>query len=995
MKKIFLLLLLFFGSFVSINAQQSISGTILDDSGEPLIGVNVLEKGSTNGTITDVDGNFSIQSLIDNPTLIISYIGYKTIALDYSDNGEPLNITMKSDNLLEEVVVVGYGEQSREAITGAVSSVSAKEFESRPIATVDQLLQGQAPGLVVLSGNGQPGADAGSVVLRGPSSITGSNTPIYIMDGIQISSQDFGALNPNDIESVSVLRDASSAAIYGASGANGVILITTKTGVAGETKVEYNFQYGRTSRTQDRFDMMNTEEKLAFEELVQRGPGWNLSPNNPIFEGASPEVLAENRSQLDSLRGIDTNWRDLIFRTGIIQEHNLRVSGGDENTRYFFSGNYYDEEGQVIASNFNRSSIRMNIDETVSDRFKIGVRATGGYSTSTFAQSSDAINLNNPFALAYLMNPYEQIFLDNGEFQFGSTGRNPFDEAEFNNETRSEFKGIANVYAAFKIIDGLTLKGNWGIDHTGTNRTEFIDPRSRLGSTSSQGNQGSLAKDRISRTNVTLNHTLEYQKVFDNRHNLTVIAGQETRRRWVDEFDFDGFGLSGGLISPAAITPGSADNPDFIPTIGGEIRERTISSFFTRANYTLDDKYNFTLGGRRDGSSVFGDNNRWGTFWNIGASWILSREHFMKDVSFVNYLKFGVSYGTNGNSEGIGERESQPLFTNGSYEGSPAFIPSATNPGNPDLKWEVLKGVNVLLEFGLFDDFVTANVNYYRNITQDLFISQELPRSAGGTALTINAGSMKNEGIEFEVDFRLLRGDFSLTVGGQVGYNNNVITDLGLVDEFEQGTSIIREGLPLGSHYIEEWAGVNPANGNPLYVDDNGNVTEDFASVNPKAVFGTSFAPWNGGINIDASYKNLSLNVFGNFVQGNVLFNNQTFFQENPNFSQFNLSTIMNTVWQEEGDITEVQRIGTARVFSSKDLEDGSFFRLRIVQLNYNVPIEGRLLDAISRLNLFVQGKNLLTITDFTGFDPEDSNNIATYGFPASRAFTFGLGLTF
>lgn len=993
MKKLFLLINLMFGSLVIINAQQDISGTMLDGFGEPLIGANVLEKGTTNGTITDIDGSFSFRSTVDNPILLFSYIGFKPLEIQY--DGEPLNVIMVNDNLLDEVVVVGYGEQNREAITGAVSSVSAKEFENRPIATVDQLLQGQAPGLIVLGGNGQPGADAGSVILRGPSSITGSNAPIYIMDGIQISSQDFGALSPNDIESVSVLRDASSAAIYGASGANGVILIKTKSGVAGESKVEYNFQYGRTSRTQDRFEMMNAVEKLAFEEIAQRGPGWNLSPNNPINEGASDEVLANNKMMLDSLGAINTNWRDLIFRTGVIQEHNLRVSGGDENTKYYFSGNYYDEEGQVIASNFNRSSIRMNIDENVSEKFRIGLRATGGYATSKFASSVNAINLNNPFALAYLMNPYEQIFDADGEYQFGSTGRNPFEQAEFNYSKQSEFKGVSNLYASFEVIDGLTLRGNWGIDHTGTTLTNYTDPESRLGSTSEQGNQGSLDKDRTSRTNVTLSHIAEYQRLFSERHNFTLIAGQEMRKRWIDLFNFDAFGLSGGLESPAGITAGSADNPDFIPTIGGSIRQRTILSFFTRANYTLDDKYNFTLGARRDGSSVFGDNNKWGTFWNVGASWILSREDFMKDVSAVNYLKLGVSYGTNGNSEGIGERTYRPVFTNGSYAGQTAFIPSATNPGNNDLKWEVLKGLNVLLEFGLFDDFVSANINYYRNETEDLFISQELPRSAGGTSLSINAGSMKNEGVEVELDFNILRGDFSLSVGGQVGYNNNVITDLGQVDEFEQGTSIIREGLALGTHYIEEWGGVNPLNGNPLYVDDDGNVTEDFASVNPKANFGSFYAPWNGGINLDASYKNLSLNVFGNFVQGNVLFNNQSFFQENPNFSQFNLSTIMNTIWEEPGDITEIQRIGTPRQFSSKDLEDGSFFRLRLVQLTYNVPIQGKLINAISNLNVFVQGKNLLTITDFTGFDPEDSNNIATYGFPSSKAFTFGLGVTF
>jgi outer membrane receptor protein involved in Fe transport len=322
-----------------------------------------------------------------------------------------------------------------------------------------------------------------------------------------------------------------------------------------------------------------------------------------------------------------------------------------------------------------------------------------------------------------------------------------------------------------------------------------------------------------------------------------------------------------------------------------------LASYFGRANYTLDDKYNFTAGIRRDGSSVFGENHRWGNFWNAGASWVLSREDFMRNSEVINYLKFGVSYGTNGNSEGILETEKYALFTNGSYGGNSAFLASSTNPGNADLKWEVLKGFNALVEFSLFGDRVMGNVNYYRNITEDLFISQELPRSAGGTSLTINAGSMKNEGIEVDLDFNVFRSqDWNINIGGQFSYNKNVITDLGQVDEFELGTSIVREGLALSTHYIEEWGGVNPANGNPMYVDENGNLTEDFNAVNPKATYGSSIAPWAGGVTFSANYKSFSLSALGSFVYGNVLFNNQTFLLENPNFAQFNSSNIMNSI---------------------------------------------------------------------------------------------------
>ena len=793
---------------------------------------------------------------------------------------------------------------------------------------------------------------------------------------------------------MTVLRDASSAAIYGASGANGVILITTKGGHDGRTRVQYNFQYGIAARTQEKFEMMNSTEKLAFEEMAQRGPGWQLSPNNPANFGLSEDDLMANEMALDSLRSINNNWRDLIFQTGKVQQHNLAISGGDLNTKFYLSANYYDEEGQMIDSRFNRGSIRMNLEEKLSERVSFGIRSFGSYSDSRFIQTENLINLNNPFALAYILNPYEQIYNDDGSYYFGASGRNPFEEAELNEASNTEFKGLGIMYANIKLTDELQVRGRWGVDYTNSTDTEYISPESRLGAFTVQGNEGELDKGRNSRTWITLSHVLDYRKTLNDIHSFGFIAGQEFRKRYIDNFDFQAYGLTGGLTSVAGVTAGSADAPDFIPSINGSVRQKSLASYFGRLNYTLDDKYNFTAGIRRDGSSVFGENNRWGNFWNAGASWVISREEFMRDNDLLNYLKIGFSYGTNGNSEGIGEQEKYALFTNGSYAGNSAFLASSTNPGNADLKWEVLKGFNALLEFSLFNDRVMANINYYRNTTEDLFISQELPRSAGGTSLTINAGSMKNEGIEVDLNFNLIRSqDFNLSIGGQFSYNNNVITDLGQVDEFELGTSIIREGLALSSHYVEEWGGVNPANGNPLYVDENGNLTEDFNAVGPKAIYGSSIAPWAGGLDIAANYKNFTLSALGSFVYGNVIFNNQSFFQENPNFAQFNMNTIMNTVWQEEGDITEIQRLGTPRQFSSKDLEDGSFFRLRRLTLSYNLPFEDKLLNSIDGMSIYFVARNLFTITDFTGFDPEISNNIAQFEYPSSRAFTFGISL--
>jgi len=978
---------------ITVHAQHTITGTVTDQESTPLIGANVVIKGTSIGEITDLDGNYSLEVPDEYNTLIFTYIGYTNFEIDINGQTQ-LDVTLSEGQLIDEVVITGYGVQDKKSITGSVSTINSAQIESLPIASIDQILQGQAPGLSILSGSGQPGSNSVSVVLRGPSSIQGNNNPIYVMDGVQIRPSDFAALNPNDIDNISILKDASSTAIYGASGANGVILINTKSGFDGETRVSYNVQYGNTSRARDKFDMMNSTEKLDFEELARRGPGWTLSPTNPANSGLSEEELTSNVAELDRLRGINTNWRDIVFRKGRIMSHNLSVMGGDEKTKFYIAGNLYEEEGVLNGSDFSRGTLRANFSEQVSDIIKVGIRTSGGLGKSKLVQSENSINLNNPAALAYLANPYEEIRDEDGNYVFGATGRNPIEEVEFNYEEQNNLKLLGQAFVEISPIKQLTFSGRWGVDYTNISSKEYIDPNSRL-STTVQGNQGQLDKDINNTTWTTFSHLANYTNVFNERHNLNFLVGQETRQRLRDDYSFQAFGLTGGLESPAAATAGSEDNPDFIPLITGLERKKVLNSYFSRINYTLDDKYNLTGGIRRDANSVFGENNRWGTFWNLGASWIASRESLLKNNSVLNYLKIGVSYGTNGNSEGILEQEQYTLYANSSYAGNPAFVPSATNPGNPDLKWEVLKGLNAFVEFGLFNDFITGNVAVYRNDTEDLFISQELPRSGGGTSLTINAGSMRNQGVELELSTALLKGDPYLEVGVQFAYNKNEITDLGQVDEFEQGTSIIQKGLSLGTHFIEEWGGVDPATGNPLYIDSEGNYTDNFAAVEPKAAFGSSFAPWTGGINLSAGYKGLTLSVLGNWVYGNTLFNNQTFFQENPNFAQFNLSTIMNSVWQNPGEITDIQRIGTARQFSSKDLEDGSFFRLRRVTLGYAIPLENDLLGVFSGLRFFVQGKNLLTITNFSGFDPEDNNNIASYGFPSAKAITVGMNVDF
>lgn len=981
-------------------AQRTITGTVTDLDGAPLIGANVVVAGDPEyGTITDLDGEFELEVPEGAERLKISYIGYAPEFIDLDDADTYQVILREGGVALDEVVVVGYGQKPREELTGAVSTVQANEIEQIPLATFDQVLQGQAPGLLILGGSGQPGASAGNVTIRGQGSINGGTTPLYIMDGVPIREAEFRSLNPNDIENISVLKDASSAAIYGSRAANGVILITTKSGKVGAPRIQYRGQVGYGTFTQERFNMMNSTQKLAFEEKAQRGPGWRFSRMNPANAGLSEERLEEYDMFLDSLRGINTNWREAILNNGITNSHELNIRGGDERTQYYLSGQYYDQTGQIRDSRLTRGNIRFNLDNQTTDWLSLGLRSTLGYSENKFISSEGAVNLNNPFAFVYLANPYEQVYLneEKGIYQFGATGRNPIEHIELNNQRTSAIKGVVSTYLDAdlgSILEGLTFRTNWGIDFNNLVDDNYINPESRL-SLSVQGQQGRIFRSDENYIGINGTNLLNYVKSFgeDDRHRIDVLAGHEWYKQSINTFNLTGYGLTGGLSTVSGTTEGSATNPGFIPDINGLSTDRTLLSYFGRADYSFDQKYNLNLGIRRDASSRFGENFRWGTFWNVGASWNIGREDFLANSEFINDLLVSVSYGTLGNTDGIDDFQYLGVYNPASYNGGSGLAPDPLQPDNPNVKWEVAEMTNIGIEAGLMDR-LRVRVDLYNNITSDLFITTQLSRTTGSTSLQTNAGRMRNRGIEALVNYEIVRGEnIFWSIGGNIAYNDNEILDLFQVDEFEQGTSIIREGLPLGTHYVVGYAGVDASTGNPLYLDADENITDQYSDDNALAIFGTWQPPVTGGVNTTFRFHNLTVSALGSFVSGNVLFNNQTFFQENPTFAQFNQLETMTNVWEEPGDITEHQRIGTARQFSSKDLEDGSFFRLRNVVLSYQFDDLIKT-EAIKGLRVYVQGTNLLTFTKFTGLDPEIDNNIAQYEYPAQRTFTLGVDLT-
>jgi TonB-linked SusC/RagA family outer membrane protein len=983
--------LLWLGAVGMAVAQQTVSGKVtsgVESSGLP--GVAVQIKGTSKGVTTDIDGNYSLEVPNSQTILVFSFYGYNSEEVTVG-NRTKIDVELMEDiEQLDAVVVTGYTQTTKEKLTGSVATVEAKQLEQVPLPSVDQLLQGTAPGVYVSAGSGQPGAGA-TVRIRGSGSINGGNDPLYILDGVPIDPDFFNSLNPNDFASINILKDPSSTAVYGSRAANGVVVITSKKGKVGRTQFNYRFQQGWSVPTQDRFNMMNTAEKIKFERFlfqngIARGAVGQILDNGDLTPEAKEQQIAE-------LSQINTDWRDEIFRTGSLQSHEINANGGNDKTRFYISGNYLYQEGISLRSDLERITGRFNIDHEATENLRFGVNATVGYSDANNIESEAAVALANPFAFVYLANPYERPRdPETGEFVQGAAG-NAVERLFGTENQREELKTVGSLYAEYDILDGLTARTRWGVDFANREYFRLIRPGSFAGSNSVQGNQGSLGETRIREVSFIGTTTLNYIKSIGSNHDIDILVGNEVLDRNFNRFGFTGFGLNEKLLqSPAGITPGSPDN-GFIPSVFGDNTDNALLSYFATGNYAFDDKYMLSAGVRRDASSRFGSANRWGTFWNIGAGWIVTNEDFLSQNNTLSFLKLRASYGVTGNQEGIGNFQSLGLYGTSSYNGVQGIVPVQIE--NPELQWERSNSLNIGVDYGLFNDRVTGTVDVYNTITSDLFINTNLSRTSGFSGLLRNVGEVRNRGIEVSFNtVNIEKRNFRWTTSFNFTYNQNEVLDLFQEDEFELGTGIIREGLPLGTHYVVKWGGVDPATGNPLYYDLNGNLTPNYSD-DDRTTFGTWEAPRFGGFNNTFVVHGVTISAFFTYAHGNQLFNNQTFFQENPNFAQFNLSTAMLNIWQKPGDITEIQRLGTEREFSSKDLEDGSFLRLRNLQVGYN--LKNNLLNRtpLKSVRIYGQAQNLLTFTNFSGFDPEDSNNIATYQYPVPRIYTVGVDIGF
>jgi TonB-dependent starch-binding outer membrane protein SusC len=960
---------------------QSVTGKITSQNGEPQAFATVQVKGTTTTVSADAQGVYSIKAK-NGDVLVITGSTFQKMEITVDKPVMDVTVTAQV-NSLNEIVVTGYGTKSKRSSTGASNTIAVSDVKMQPMASFDQLLQGQAPGLLSLSNSGQPGA-AASVVIRGRGNLTNNSNPLYIIDGIEITAADFATLNQNDFESITILKDATEAAIYGSRGANGVIVVTTKKGRAGKLRLGYDVQYGWGKFPKSKLVLMNSNEKLDYEIA-------NGNPNN------------WSQAEIDSLRNIDVNWADVFFRTGLTKNHQLSASGGNDKTRFYASLGFFDQTGIVVNTGIKKYNGRINL-ETGTNNFKLGFNLGIGYSEFSNTNESNQ-SIASPLNAIQWTLPYFTAYDKDGSYLQDPTPTGQPNALQELLEIQRDFpqwKGISTISLEYKIpfVKGLSIRTNWGGDYT-QNEWSIYTPRNTYAGSLAQGGQGSLQRRFDRNFRYTGTNTISYKTTIGDDHDLSVSLNHEIVKNTFRRFNFTGFGLTLPFRNEGAITPGTGTN-GFIPTVAGASTANALLSYFATANYGYRSKYFLNTAVRRDASSRFGANNRWATFYQVGAGWIISDENFMKGLKVLNLLKLRASIGTVGNQITNTDFDSRALLGSSSYAGVTGL--DLTQAGNPELKWETRQSFNAGVEFGLWQNRVSGSIDYYNALTKNLFLNRNISYTSGFTTQLYNSpdGKLRNSGVEF-----VLRGypvrtkDFSWLVEGNFTYNKNRVVSLpagqdSTVDVVN-GT-ITAVGFPANSNYLVKYAGVDPANGDPLYYTKDGKVTNAFSTTD-QVILGTTDAPYFGGINNTFTYKGIELNVFWVFVYGKELYNNDRLNVENPFYIASSLNRDLLREWRNPGDQTNIPRADGAVYFlgsTTHFLENASFWRLRNVMLSYNLPESIMKKTKITGCRVFVQGQNLYTITKWRSYDPEiNTSFLAGAQYPAPKTITVGLSLAF
>ena len=976
-KRLFLTLFLMTFGGISLMAQSvvKVSGVVTSsDDGLPMIGVAVM-AGPGNGVITSIDGDYLIE-VAPGTELVFSSIGFldEKVVVPSVENFT-YNVVMQTETMnIDDAVVIAYGVRKKGTVAGSVSTVKSDKLENTPTAAFDQALQGQVAGLTVLSSTGEPSASA-TMTIRGTNSINSGTAPLYILDGVAISAADFNTINPADIESMSILKDASSTSIYGARAANGVIVITTKRGRDMERpNVNYRMQMGWSAMAHGNWDLMNTAERIQYEKELGLTAGQNY----------------------DYLSKTDVNWMDAVFNdSAMLQSHELAVSGATETTNYYLSGGYYDQEGIAPGSVFERYSMRFNFEQQMSKWLKMGTNTMFNYQNIKQADEG-AYTLVTPISAARFMLPYWNPFRTDGNLasindgSWTGQGQNPLEWLENNPLKYKKYKMISTVFADLTFYRNLVFRTQFAVDfsHTTGFSQSFPDYLPNQG-------EGSAARSSADGLGLHLTNTLTYRFNLDNIHDFNFLLGHEWQDYHTESFSVSTAGQTNSLLTDVS---NGTRATSWTSTSASDYSR---VSFFGRGEYNFADRYYTEVSVRTDGSSRFGKNNRWGVFGAVGFMWNIRNEEFMSaSRDWLTMAQAAFSSGTSGNSE-IPNYEHLALIGGGSdYVGDAGVAP--LQPGNEDLTWENTWTTNLALHFGFWNR-LNVDLELYNKKTTDMLMSVPLAysQSNGYGYKWSNVGAMVNRGVELNMSATLIQvRDFAWNINANVGYNHNRLTELyNGVDEYETSNTSTKlvVGHPVGEFYINRYAGVNPANGDALWYDKQGNLTNELRDED-KVLVGKSYhAPWQGGFGTSLSWKGFNLSAQFSWVGDRWMINNDRYFDEsNGRFMTYNQSRRLLNRWKQPGDITDIPRHGEYTEFDSRLLEDASFLRLKNLMLSYSLP-SGLLKKSgfIRGLRFYAQGQNLLTFTNFSGLDPEGVTNVYAAQYPMSRQYTFGLDLMF
>jgi TonB-linked SusC/RagA family outer membrane protein len=1010
----------------SFAQEKTVTGVVSDNLG-PLPGANVIVKGTTNGTQTDFDGKFSIKAKAGD-VLQVSFTGFNAQSITVTAASNYNVKLVEQSNVLSEVVVVAYGSEKKSNVTGAVSVVKAKQIEQVPIASLDQVLQGNVAGLSISVGSGQPG-QSGTVRVRGTNSLSGNVEPLFVIDGVPVDEDNFRSLNSNDIENISVLKDASAAAMYGSRGAGGVVIVTTKKGKFEQgLKVQYRSLYGISLAPNPNFEMMSSKQYLTFSRDILRA-GYGATGTLGSVVGTGP--LSDAAIDAISLQ-TNTDWSKIFFREGTTKSHELNLSTGSEKSRSYTSIGYFEQEGITLRSGLQRFTFRSNFDSKPTEKFHYGYNLTFNYSKNSFivdrARGNTGGQLDNPFIVPYIGLPFMSPYNADGSINiigtrlsgalnadgtlnpnnangFANTPYLALNTNRLNVDTENEIKAVANLNADYMLLKNVKVGGSFGLDYQGIESLAITNPLSIRGTitpTQTSTIKGSQFEGFFRDAAFNINSFISYNKNFNQKHDFEVSAFTEYFYNNTKNSGFQANGLNpallgsgSGFANPALLEGGVAA---YAPSLFSNNTELAIFSYFGVAKYDYDNKYGVQASVRRDASSRFLADNRWGTFWSVSGKWNINNEKFMEKFTKLDELKLRASYGSVGNQGVGGAYVGYETIGGGiGYGGQASYNPNFIDP---NLKWETTTQVNLGLDFGFFSKF-RGSFDVYSKNTTDLFLLTQIPLTSGFGFVNKNVGEMTNKGVELELSYDLVRNsDWLVNIYGNAAYNQNEITKLDGLSDFQgTGSTRFQVGEQILSYNLVRWAGVDPANGQPLYYDAAGNITNQYNLATDRVKTGKSTVPvYQGGFGLNVRYKDFSLSSLFTWTAEQYRFNSSYGVGEDPSLAGFsNQLVTMLDAWQNPGDITSIPAVRFNSIrnqLTTRYLEDASFLRLRNItlayQLNGDKIAKRKYFDSV---RFYVQGQNMLTFTKYRGFDPESNSTSNFFDYPTARQVTFGIDI--